>query len=220
MEMRCDSVSSILTVPRKDITLTRSQAATKLRIEQQTLWSLRISLHFRAMPTHAFTIRKLADAAGVGVEAVRYYQRSGLLAAPDRVDGGYREYASDDVRRLRFIKRAQALGYSLEDIAQLLSLSTTRDVRRVREITRERIAEIRRRMTDLQSMASALEKLSDCCERAPDGSACSIIAALTEGPDPGAATSDNGALEQARTPRSSPMRFGTQARRRADAAAA
>ena len=131
------------------------------------------------MPTHAFTIRKLADAAGVGVEAVRYYQRGGLLAAPDRVDGGFRQYSEDDVRRLRFIKRAQALGYSLEDIAELMSLSTKRDRLRVREITRERIAEIRERVADLQSMASALENLADCCAKAPEGSACSIIAALT-----------------------------------------
>ena len=55
------------------------------------------------MPTHAFTIAKLADAAGVGVEAVRYYQRGGLLAAPKRVDGGFRQYSDDDVLRLRFI---------------------------------------------------------------------------------------------------------------------
>ena len=135
------------------------------------------------MPTHAFTIRKLADAAGVGVEAVRYYQRGGLLAAPDRVDGGFRQYSEDDVRRLRFIKRAQALGYSLEDIAELMSLSTKRDRLRVREITRERIAEIRERVADLQSMASALENLADCCAQAPEGAACTIIAALAGSQD-------------------------------------
>jgi len=135
------------------------------------------------MPTHAFTIRKLADAAGVGVEAVRYYQRGGLLAAPNRVDGGFRQYSEDDVRRLRFIKRAQALGYSLEDVAELMSLSSTRDQLRVREITSERVAEIRQRMADLQSMASALENLADRCAQAPEGSACSIIAALTGGLD-------------------------------------
>jgi len=64
------------------------------------------------LPTHAFTIRKLADAAGVGVEAVRYYQRLGLLAEPAREGGGFREYSGDDLRRLRFIKRAQELGFS------------------------------------------------------------------------------------------------------------
>lgn len=135
------------------------------------------------MPTHAFTIRKLADAAGVSVEAVRYYQRGGLLAAPNRVDRGFRQYSDNDVRRLRFIKRAQALGYSLEDVAELMSLSTTCDRLRVQEITRERVAEIRERMADLQSMASALENLADCCAQAPEGLACSIIAALTGSQD-------------------------------------
>ena len=135
------------------------------------------------MPTHAFTIAKLADAAGVGVEAVRYYQRGGLLAAPKRVDGGFRQYSDDDVLRLRFIKRAQALGYSLEDIAELMSLSATRDRLRVREITRKRVAEIRERVADLQSMASALENLADCCAQAPEGAACTIIAALAGSQD-------------------------------------
>ncbi|CAN7768952.1 MerR family DNA-binding protein [Variovorax sp. LjRoot84] len=172
------------------------------------------------MPTHAFTIRKLADAAGVGVEAVRYYQRSGLLAAPNRVDGGFRQYSGDDVRRLRFIKRAQALGYSLEDIAQLVSLSTTPDLARVREITHERVAEIRERVADLQSMALALKGLADCCVRAPKGSACPIIAALTESQDTGAATAGDGAAGQANTPRRSPRRSGTEAHHRTDTVAA
>ncbi|ACM33604.1 MULTISPECIES: MerR family transcriptional regulator [Diaphorobacter] len=162
------------------------------------------------MPTHAFTIRKLADAAGVGVEAVRYYQRGGLLAAPDRVDGGFRQYSDDNVRRLRFIKRAQALGYSLENVAELMSLSSTRDQLRVREITRERVAEIRERVADLQSMASALESLVDCCARASDGSACSIIAALAgdQGSDP--APADAGLAG-----RRASTRVRGQARRRA-----
>lgn len=162
------------------------------------------------MPTYAFTIRKLADTAGVGVEAVRYYQRSGLLAAPNRVDGGFRQYSSDDVRRLRFIKRSQALGYSLEDIAQLLSLSTTRDQLRVREITRQRVAEIRERMADLQSMASALENLADCCAQAPEGSACSIIAALTGNHDTDPSPVDAGLAGQRAS-----TRVRGQARRRA-----
>lgn len=149
------------------------------------------------MPTHAFTIRKLADAAGVGVEAVRYYQRGGLLTAPNRVNGGFRRYSNDDVLRLRFIKRAQALGYSLEDVAELMSLSATSDRLRVREITRERVAEIRERMVDLQSMALALENLADCCTQAPEGSACSIIAALTGNPDSESTTADSGLVAQA-----------------------
>lgn len=173
------------------------------------------------MPTHAFTIRKLADAAGVGVEAVRYYRRGGLLAAPNRVDGGFRQYSEDDVRRLRFIKRAQALGYSLEDVAELMSLSSTRDRLRVREITRERVAEIRERMADLQSMASALENLADCCAQAPEGSACSIIAALTGNQDSDPTTVDASLLAQANVAnRRTSVRSGAEARRRAGGVAA
>lgn len=168
------------------------------------------------MPTHAFTIGKLADAAGVGVEAVRYYQRGGLLTAPNRVDGGFRRYSSDDVLRLRFIKRAQALGYSLEDVAELMSLSATRDRLRVREITRERVAEIRERMADLQSMASALENLADCCAQAPEGSTCSIIAALTGNPGSNSTMADSDLVAQAGVAGRRPFtRVCAQAHRRA-----
>jgi len=75
------------------------------------------------------------------------------------------------------------LGYSLEDIAELMSLSATRDRLRVRAITRKRVAEIRERVADLQSMASALENLADCCAQSPEGSACTIIAALAASQD-------------------------------------
>lgn len=134
------------------------------------------------MPTRAFTIRKLADAAGVGVEAVRYYQGRNLLQKPQRVEGGFREYSAEDVQRLRFIKRAQELGFSLDDIAELLSLSAERDQVRVRELTRRRAAEIRERVNGLEAMASALEGLASCCARAPRSQSCPIIAALAADP--------------------------------------
>ena len=134
------------------------------------------------MPTRAFTIRKLADAAGVGVEAVRYYQGRNLLQKPQRVAGGFREYSAEDVQRLRFIKRAQALGFSLDDVAELLSLSAERDQVRVRELTRRRAAEIRKRVNGLEAMASSLEGLASCCAQAPRSQPCSIIAALAADP--------------------------------------
>lgn len=134
------------------------------------------------MPTHAFTIRKLADATGVGVEAVRYYQGRGLLHEPPRVAGGFREYSADDVQRLRFIKRAQELGFSLDDVAELLSLSAERDQVRVRELTRRRAAEIRERINHLAAMASVLENLADRCACAPKSQSCPIIAALAADP--------------------------------------
>jgi MerR family mercuric resistance operon transcriptional regulator len=134
------------------------------------------------VPTHAFTISKLADAAGIGVEAVRYYQRRGLLQEPRRAGGGFREYARADVQRLRFIKRAQALGFSLDDVAELASLSGERNRRRVREVTQRRLTEIQQRVTQLKAMASALDVLVRCCERAGPDDDCPIIAALAGTP--------------------------------------
>lgn len=134
------------------------------------------------MPTHAFTIRKLADAAGVGVEAVRYYQGRGLLPEPPRLAGGFREYSADDVQRLRFIKRSQDLGFSLDDVAELLSLSAEHDQVKVRELTRRRAAEIRERINQLAAMASALENLAERCACAPKSQSCPIIAALAADP--------------------------------------
>jgi len=130
------------------------------------------------MPTRAFTIRKLADAAGVGVEAVRYYQRRGLLPQPERIEGGFREYTQADVNRLRFIKRGQELGFSLDDIGELTSLSGERNRSRVRTLTKLRVAEIRERIAQLESVAAALEGLAETCSRTPRAQACPIIAAL------------------------------------------
>ncbi|HMC16685.1 MAG TPA: MerR family transcriptional regulator [Albitalea sp.] len=131
------------------------------------------------MPTHAFTIRKLADAAGVGVEAVRYYQRLGLLAEPAREGGGFREYSGDDLRRLRFIKRAQELGFSLDDVAELSALSAGTERSRIREITRERADDIRRRVRDLNAMADVLDRFAERCASSSSATVCPIVAALT-----------------------------------------
>lgn len=132
------------------------------------------------MPSHAFTISKLADAAGVNIETVRYYQRRGLLDEPSRKDGGFRSYDEAYVQRLRFIKRAQELGFTLDDAAELLSLSEAKNRKRLREITRSRVVDIRQRIAQLESMATALEGLADCCAKTERQQACPIIAALTE----------------------------------------
>jgi MerR family mercuric resistance operon transcriptional regulator len=130
------------------------------------------------VPTRAFTIQKLAVAVGVGVEAVRYYQRRGVLAEPERVEGGFREYTQAHVDRLRFIKRGQELGFSLDDIGELLSLSWDKNRTRVRDLTKLRVAEIRARIAQLESMAAALEGLADTCRRNSRSQGCPIIAAL------------------------------------------
>ena len=134
------------------------------------------------MPTHAFTIRKLANAAGVGVEAVRYYQRRGLLGRPEREGGGFRVYATGDVHRLQFIKRAQELGFSLDDVAELVALDADTDQRRAREIAQRRVTQIRERVTHLNLMADALQDLAGCCERSALAAPCAIIDALAAKP--------------------------------------
>src|SRR5258706_14798043 len=151
------------------------------------------------MPTHAFTIRKLADAGGASVETVRFYQRRGLLSEPKRVRGGFREYSEDDVRRLLFIKRAQECGFSLDDIAELASLSANRDSKRVREVAQGRLEESRARVSDLEAMATALLKLVRRCERSAPGESCSIIAALSAARHEGIGPQDNGGMPSART---------------------
>ena len=132
------------------------------------------------MPSNAFTISKLADAVGVNIETVRYYQRRGILDEPKRVNGSFRAYDETHLQRLRFIKRAQELGFPLDDVAELLSLSASVDRKRLREVARMRAADIRRKMAHLESMASALEHLAENCARTAPHRACPIVAALNE----------------------------------------
>lgn len=130
------------------------------------------------MPTHAFTISKLAQAAGVNIETIRYYQRRGLLGEPSRVDGGFRAYDAHHLQQLKFIRRAQELGFSLDDAAELGSLSQTSDRGRLRAVARARAAGIRQRIAELEAMASALESLAETCQRTGPGQTCPIMAAL------------------------------------------
>ena len=130
------------------------------------------------MPTHAFTISKLAQAAGVNIETIRYYQRRGLLSEPSRVDGGFRAYDARHLQQLQFIRRAQELGFSLDDAAELGSLSQTPDRARLRGVARVRAADIRQRISELEAMALALEQLAQTCQRTGPGQTCPIMAAL------------------------------------------
>ena len=131
-----------------------------------------------SMPTHAFTISKLANSAGVNIETIRYYQRRGLLEEPARVDGGFRAYDESHLQRLLFIKRAQDLGFSLNDAAELTTLSQSADRKRLREVARTRAADIRERIAQLDAMARALEHLADTCQHTRPDAACPIVAAL------------------------------------------
>lgn len=122
------------------------------------------------------TIGKLAAKGGVGVETVRYYQRRGLLAEPRR-DAGIRRYGDDDLRRLRFIRSAQAAGFTLEEIGELLDLDAVDDRIRARQLAKARIAAIDAKIVEMQSARAALAKLASECANSSVG-ACPIIGAF------------------------------------------
>ena len=122
------------------------------------------------------TIAKLAQAGGVGVETVRYYQRRGLLHEPERA-GGIRRYGAEDVSRLRFIRSAQAAGFTLEAIGDLLALDSNEDRARARELARTRVEALDRQIDDLQAARDALSRLADHCGSGSSGP-CPILTAF------------------------------------------
>ena len=124
----------------------------------------------------SLTIGKLASEGGVGVETVRYYQRRGLLAEPER-GGGIRRYDDDAVRRLRFIRAAQAAGFTLKEIGVLLALDAVDDRARARELARARIGMLDTRIAELQAARTALARLADDCGTGTAGP-CPILAAF------------------------------------------
>ena len=132
------------------------------------------------MSDATLTIGDVAGAAGVGVETVRYYERRGLVPQPDRGLGTYRRYGSDHVNRIRFIKRAQALGFSLEEIESLLELEDGTDRRSIRRIAAARLEDTRRRIADLRRIERVLAHLLHECEAHARSAHCPIIAAITE----------------------------------------
>ena len=128
------------------------------------------------------TIGKLANAAGVGIDTVRFYERAGLLNKPQRTASGYRLYAESEVARLRFIRRAKALGFSLEEIAELLRLNDGGGRRAaVRAVAGKRLAEIEQKLTELSRMRDTLRRLVLRCHGDGPLAGCPIIDAVLEG---------------------------------------
>lgn len=126
------------------------------------------------------TIGQLAAAGGVNVETVRYYQRRGLLAAPERPSGSIGRYPSSALTRLRFIKRSQSLGFSLDDVQALLSLDDGRSCSAARAIGEHKLNEVRERIQRLQALEVALDELVDKCSTQRRKVSCPLIAALME----------------------------------------
>ena len=128
----------------------------------------------------SLTIGKLANQGGVKVQTIRYYERRGLLPRPARTLTGYRTYSNETVRRLRFIKQAQMLGFSLREIAELLSLrmhpaTTCGDIRRR---ARDKIATVDQKIEELHRIKNALSKLALACRGKGPTSECPIVEAL------------------------------------------
>lgn len=129
-----------------------------------------------------FTVGKLAKKAGVHVETLRFYERRGLMPEPVRTASGYRQYSAKDVKRLRFIKHAQELGFSLKEIRELLHLrvdpeTTCRDVR---QQVRVKIADIEAKLIKLEEIRKALVRLETACSRRGPTSDCPILEFLDQ----------------------------------------
>ncbi len=125
-------------------------------------------------------IGEVARAAGIGIDAVRFYEREGLIAEPARRPSGYRIYSPDVVLSLRFITRAKELGFSLKEISELLSLETAAETTAadVRKLAEAKLGDIEERIRALQRMRRALQKATKSCTGQGPTSGCSILQTL------------------------------------------
>lgn len=130
------------------------------------------------------TIGKIAKQAGVGVETIRFYEREGLIKQPKKaVNQGFRLYQLEDAQKVRFIKRAQELGFTLKEVKELLKLNSSRqatceDVRLKAEAKRE---EIEAKIADLERMKKSLKAMELACRKSPEMVACCKIEACFDG---------------------------------------
>ena len=132
-----------------------------------------------AKETH-LTIGAFAKAAGVNVETIRFYQRRGLLPQPPRPPGGIRRYQVADVARLRFVRSAQQLGFSLDEIAALLTLEDGMHCNEARKIGEQKLTDVRARLADLRRMETALSDLVARCGARRGKVKCPLIACLQD----------------------------------------
>ncbi len=135
------------------------------------------------------SIGQVARKAGVGVETVRFYEREGLLEEPPRRASGYRQYSEQVVKQLHFIQRAKLLGFSLKEISELLRLRVDAQTScdEVRQRTEAKLAEVERKLVELQRMRQALLQVASLCTGPGPTSACPMLEALDqqESQDPG-----------------------------------
>lgn len=134
----------------------------------------------------AFTIGEVAKRAGVGVDTVRFYEREGLIDEPPRRPSGYRQYPPDTIQRVRFIRRAKELGFTLPEIQELISLRDGGNGRRRKDVlalAQAKMSDIDQRLAKLQAMRSALYALVETCACGEGRPTCPILEALDEPAD-------------------------------------
>lgn len=130
------------------------------------------------MGNDAFTIGRLAKSAGVNVETIRYYQRRGLLPVPVAALGGMRRYSVEYLRRVRFIKRAQHLGFTLDEIGELLTLADGNRCSLACGVGERRLADIEKKIADLSAMHEALRRLVGACQQNEAQTPCPLVEAF------------------------------------------
>jgi Hg(II)-responsive transcriptional regulator len=130
----------------------------------------------------SLTIGQMARQAGVGIDTVRFYERQGLLAEPPRRASGYRDYSAESLRRLRFIRRAKALAFSLREIRELLALhaSSAAGCAEAATLAREKLAAVEAKIRGLEAVRQGLEELAAACERRTATESCPLLEALLE----------------------------------------
>jgi Zn(II)-responsive transcriptional regulator len=127
-----------------------------------------------------FSIGQLAKRAGVAIDTVRYYERNAMLTPAGRLESGYRRYGQAELKRLRFIRRAKLLGFTLADIRELLSLSDERNVAKVKRTAEAKLADIEERMAELERIRNGLRTLVAACPGHGRAEVCPILNALSE----------------------------------------
>ncbi len=132
------------------------------------------------MAANAMMIGQLASAAGVHIETIRYYQRRGLLREPERSIGSVRRYGTEDVGRLQFIRRAQAMGFSLEEIAGLLEVKGLCACEQTRRLTERKLAEVRLRLREMRQLEIDLEQMVEECRYVASGASCPTLDLLAQ----------------------------------------
>lgn len=135
------------------------------------------------------TIGGMAAETGVGVEAIRYYQRRGLLPEPRRNEGRIRRYGSREIERLRFIKAAQKVGFSLDEIGNLLQLDDGSGCAQAKTLATLKLEDVRSRLESLRRLEQVLSELVDRCESSRGRVGCPLIAALGSDDEPEARNS-------------------------------